>query len=95
MAALDIFIRGIDHAADLEGVGEERGDLLPVLEPAGADHGVARVPFLGEGLELVAGVLSVNGGVDLPQIRGEALAVLVGHEPQAGADLMRLMPTSA
>src|SRR5664279_3613263 len=28
-------VGGVDHAADLGRVGQERGDLLPVLEPAG------------------------------------------------------------
>jgi hypothetical protein len=33
-------------------------------------------------------VLGVDGGVDLAQVGGERLAVLVGHEPHAGANLV-------
>jgi hypothetical protein len=67
----------VDHAADLRWIGEERGDLLPVLQPALADRGVARVPLLRERLELVAGVRGVDGGVDPAQVSGDGLAVLV------------------
>ena len=41
-------VRRVDHAADLSGIGQERGDLLPVLQPAGGDHRVAVIPLLGE-----------------------------------------------
>jgi hypothetical protein len=66
-----------------------------VLDPAGADHRVALVPGLGERFEFSLGVVTVNGGVDLAQVRGDLLLVLVGHEPQARADLVHFMPTSA
>ena len=46
------------------------------------------IPFLRERLELVGGVVGVDGGVDLAQVGGERLAVLVGHEPHAGANLV-------
>ena len=76
--ALDNFIRRVDHSADGLGIGQERGDLLPAVKPALADRRVAGIPFVGECLQLVGGVVGVGGRVDLAQIGGDLLAVLVG-----------------
>ena len=49
----------VDHAADVLGVGQERGDLLPALKPALADRRVAGIPLVGEALQLVGGVVGL------------------------------------
>jgi len=78
----------VDHAADVLGVGQERGDLLPAVKPALADRRVAGIPFVGERLQLIGGVVGVCRRVDLAQVGGDLLAVLVGDVLETRADLV-------
>jgi len=65
-----------------------------VIDPRGGDHRVLGVPRFGERFELAFGVVAVNGREVLLEVLGDLLHVLVGHEPQARADLVHVMPTS-
>src|SRR5579872_5295774 len=57
--------------------GEERNDLAPVAPPALGDGGILAPPGPGiELVELLLGSLGVLGPVDLPQRRGDGLALL-------------------
>ena len=66
----------VDGAAEVGREREEWRDALPVLHPALGDHRVLGVPGLGEGLELLEGVVAVGGGVDRLEVGRDGLASL-------------------
>ena len=75
-------IRGVDNPADVLVEGEEGDDLLPVPPPGLPDRRIAVVPAsleLGEpGLGGVCGL----GAIDVLEVRGHDVAILVGAEVQ-------------
>ena len=62
--------------------------MLPALSPGGGDHRVLLAPLLVEGRKRGLGGVGVDGAVDGLQGGGHLLAVLVGDEAHAAADLM-------
>ena len=62
--------------------------MLPALSPGGGDHRVLLGPVLVEGRKRGLGGVGVDGAVDGLQGGGHLLAVLVGDEAHAAADLM-------
>ncbi len=69
-------VRRTQHASDLDVVGEERGELLPYVQPQAFDGGVGAAPLVEE---LVAGPDRVVGGggrVDRFQLAADLVPVL-------------------
>jgi len=89
-------VGGVEQPADARGEGEERGELLPGVLPDPAGLRVLPPPGRGgEGREGVEGGLGRGRGVDLPQLPGDLGGVAARDRPQAVADQVDLMPTSA
>lgn len=82
-------VGGADHFPDILGKGLERRDLRPGATPALADRGVFAAPFARlEGRQGLLGRCGAGGAGDVPQRRGDRLAVVVGGEVEAVARRM-------
>jgi hypothetical protein len=93
-AALDTFIRGVDHPPDLGREGQERDHVLPRVTRGLDERRELLAPF---GLERVQGVqraVGVDCGVDRPQIADHGVVVAAGDVAQRGADEVNVMWTS-
>jgi hypothetical protein len=92
--ALDIFIRRVDHAANLGREGEERDHVLPGVKPGLRDDREPLPPFLVEALELRLRGIGVEGGVDRLEVPGDLFALPARHVLEAVANQMHVMGTS-
>jgi hypothetical protein len=87
---------GVEQLPHRRGERQERGEVVPGLLPDPGGLGVLLPPGrAGEGGEGVEGGLGGRRGVDLAQLGGDGGGVPPGDGPQAVADEVLVMPTSA
>jgi len=81
-------VGGVDHLADFRRIGKKGGPLVPLPPSQPADRGGLGIPGAGKGVEMHLGLLGGGGLVDLLQVAGHLLAVLVGDKAQRLANQM-------
>jgi hypothetical protein len=82
-------IGAAQDAADLDVVVQEGDELLPGVMPEPDDRRIPLAPPFGQLVQRGPGRVSVDGGIDGPQVAFEGVPVPPGDEPEGVADQVK------